>query len=64
MTLVFFGRYLGMKDRLISLQNVVDELEVLEKKYEIELVDLLNSIETNVLRGKIGFPYSRGEWHP
>ena len=36
-----------------------DELEVFDKKYEIELVDLLNSIETNVLREKIGFPYSK-----
>ena len=41
-----------------------DELEVFEKKYEIELVDLLNSIETNVLRGEIGFPYSKGLFHP
>ena len=36
-----------------------DELEVFDKKYEIELVDLLNSIVTNVLREKIGFPYSK-----
>ena len=41
-----------------------DELEVFEKKYEIELVDILNSIETNVLRGVIGFPYSKGLFHP
>ena len=41
-----------------------DELEVFEKKYEIELVDLLNSIETNVLRGEIGFPYFKGLFHP
>jgi hypothetical protein len=40
-----------------------DELEVFEKKYEIQLVDLLNSIETNVLRGNIWFPYSRRRWH-
>jgi hypothetical protein len=30
-----------------------EEPEVFEKKYEIELVDLLNSIETNVLRGGV-----------
>ena len=53
-----------MKDRPTRLQKIVGELEVFEKKYEIELVDLLNSIETNVLRGEIGFPYSKGEWHP
>ena len=41
-----------------------DELEVFEKKYEIELVDLLNSIETTVLQGEIGFPYSKGLFHP
>jgi len=41
-----------------------DELEVFDKKYEIELVDLLNSIETNVLREKIGFLYSKGRCHP
>jgi hypothetical protein len=41
-----------------------DELEVFEKKNEIELVDLLNSIETNFLRGEIGFPYYKGLFHP
>ena len=41
-----------------------DELEVFEKKYEKELVDLLNSIETNVLRGEIGFSYFKGLFHP
>ena len=41
-----------------------DELEVFEQKYEIELVDLLNSIETNVLRGEIGFSYSKGLFRP
>ena len=55
---------LEVKDRLTRLQKIVDELEVFEKKYEIELFDLLNSIETNVLRGEIGFPYSKGLFHP
>ena len=64
MTSVFSGRNLGMKDRPTRLQIIVDELEVFEKKYEIELVDLLNRIETNVLRGEIGFPYSKGLFHP
>ena len=62
--LVLIQTVLEMKDRPTRLQKIVGELEVFEKKYEIELVDLLNSIETNVLRGKIGFPYSKGEWHP
>jgi hypothetical protein len=62
--LVLIQTVLEMKDRPTRLQKIVGELEVFEKKYEIELVDLLNSIETNVLRGKIGFPYSKGQWHP
>ena len=62
--LVLIQTVLEMKDRPTRLQKIVGELEVFEKKYEIELVDLLNSIEANVLRGKIGFPYSKGEWHP
>jgi hypothetical protein len=62
--LVLIQTVLEMKDRPTRLQKIVNELEVFEKKYEIELVGLLNGIETNVLRGKIGFPYSKGEWHP
>ena len=57
--LVLIQTVLEMKDRPTRLQKIDDELEVFEKKYEIELVDLLNSIETNVLRGDIGFPYSK-----
>ena len=62
--LVLIQTVLEMKDRPTRLQKIVDELEVFEKKYEIGLVGLLNSVETNVLRGEIGFPYSKGEWHP
>ena len=62
--LVVIQAVLEMKDRPTRLQKTVDELEVFEKKYEIELVDLLNSIETNVLRGEIGFSYSKGLFHP
>tara|TARA_B110000467_G_scaffold108537_1_gene98888 strand:- start:48 stop:440 length:393 start_codon:yes stop_codon:yes gene_type:complete len=57
--LVLIQTVLEMKDRPTRLQKIDDELEVFEKKYEIELVGLLNSIETNVLRGDIGFPYSK-----
>ena len=55
---------LEMKDKPTRLQKIVDELDVFEKKYKIDLVDLLNSIETNVLRGEIGFSYSTGVFHP
>ena len=62
--LVLIQTVLEMKDRPTRLQKLVDELKTFEKKYEIEIVDCLNSIETNVLRREIGFPYSRGQWHP